>query len=107
FDSLIGILDTVSGIIGDTVEVPVLINRDMPLTPIDMQYSLMYNTRALQYLSISSKYTTPATTIRAGGLDIELPECDSVMKGEITKLKFILDVPDTALSSLVLIPRKF
>ena len=107
FDPRIGIVDTIGGVIGDTIFVPVLIDRDMPLTPIDMKYTLVYDKYALQYLGATSKYTTPAVTNQPGTVAIDLLKCDSVIKGEITRLKFLLDVPDSAISSLILIPRKF
>jgi hypothetical protein len=107
FDPLIGIIDTIAGTIGDTVLVPVLMNVDMPLTPIDIKYTLFYDKYALQYLGATSKYTKPTVTYVPGRIDIDLLKCDSVVAGEITKLKFLLDVPDSIVSSLILTPRKF
>jgi hypothetical protein len=107
FDPRIGIVDTIAGIIGDTVLVPVLMNVDMPLTPIDIRYTLAYDKYALHYLGATSKYTKPTVTYLPGRIDIDLLKCDSVTAGEITKLKFLLNVPDSVVSSLILIPGKF
>jgi hypothetical protein len=107
FDPRIGFVDTIGGAIADTIEVPILIDRDMPLTPIDIRYTLYYSKRNLQYLGISSKYTKPIVNDIGGGMNIDLLKCNSVVKGEITKIKFILDVPDSVISSIILIPRKF
>jgi len=107
FDPRIGFVDTVGGVIGDTISVSVFIDRDMPLTPVDMRYTLFYDKYALQYQSAVSKYSKASVTYVPGRIDIDLLGCDSVVKGEITRLKFRLDVPDSTISSLVLIPRKF
>jgi hypothetical protein len=107
FDPRIGIVDTVAGTIGDTVTVPVLMNVSMPLTPIDIRYTLLYDKYALHYLGATSKYTKPTVAYQPGTLNIDLLKCDSVVAGEITELKFLLNVPDSVVSSLVLIPRKF
>ncbi|MEP7234803.1 MAG: choice-of-anchor D domain-containing protein, partial [Ignavibacteriota bacterium] len=107
FDPRIGIVDTVSGIIGDTVTVPILMNVDMPLTPIDMRYVLSYDKYAIQYISAVSKYGTPTVVTQPGFLSIELDKCDSVTAGVITQLKFLLNVPDSVVSSIVLTPGRF
>ena len=107
FDPRIGIVDTVAGIIGDTVIIPVLMNVDMPLTPIDIKYTLYYDLYAMQYLGATSKYTKPTITNTPGIVNVDLLNCDSVVTGEITQLKFLLNVPDTAISSIILTPRKF
>ena len=107
FDPRIGIADTVFGTIGDTVTVPVLMNVDMPLTPIDIRYTLYYDKFALHYIGATSKYTKPTVAYQAGTIAVDLLQCDSVVAGEITLLKFILNVPDSVVSSLILVPRKF
>ncbi|MBS1904090.1 MAG: choice-of-anchor D domain-containing protein [Bacteroidetes bacterium] len=106
FDPNIGIIDTVRGQISDTVEVPIIMDRDMPQTPIDMRYSLLYNRRALEYLGISSKYATPSVTVRANRLDVEMLGCDSIKQGEIARLRFLVDVPDSVVSPFYLVPGK-
>lgn len=107
FDPRIGIVDTIGGTIGDTVTVPIIIDRDMPLTPIDIKYTLTYDKYALQYLGIKSKYSTPTVANKPGKLDIDMFKCDSIVAGEIASLKFLMEVPDSVISSIVLIPRKF
>jgi hypothetical protein len=107
FDPQIGIVDTVGGMIADTISIPVLMNVDMPLTPIDIKYTLSYDKYALQYLGAVSKYKKPTVTSIPGRLDIDLLGCDSVVAGEITRLKFRILVPDSVISSLILTPRKF
>ncbi|MDP4235965.1 MAG: choice-of-anchor D domain-containing protein, partial [Bacteroidota bacterium] len=107
FDPRIGIVDTVFGLIADTVEVPILIDRGMPLTPIDIRYTIGYDKYALQYLGITSKYTKPVVTYQPGKLDVDLLGCDSVTAGEIARVKFLLEIPDSVISSMILTPRKF
>jgi len=121
FDPRIGIIDTITGIIGDTVLVPVLMNLDpaytpvsttIPVTPIDIRYTIRYDKYALQYLGATSKYTKPVVTYVPGSLLVDLLKCDSVAQGEITELKFLLNVPDSVISKITLNadstgPRKF
>jgi hypothetical protein len=106
-DANIGIVDTVGGTIGDTIEVPVLIDRDMPQTPIDFRYDLNYDKYALEYLSARSRYTTPNVSVTSQGISMELPGCDSVMKGELARAKFLVLVPDSVISPIYVIPGKF
>ncbi len=106
-DPNIGIVDTIRGTIADTVEVPIMMDRDMPQTPIDVRYSLSYNRRALEYLSSSSSYVTPVVKTNSLGLSVEMLGCDSIKKGEITRLRFILTVPDSVVSPMYLTPGVF
>jgi hypothetical protein len=96
-------LDTIRGAIADTVEVPVFVDRDIPQTPLDVGFHLRYNRRAMQYLDIRSAYSTSATAFETKtGLDIAIPGCDSIVKGEIARLRFIVSVPDSVVSTMVL-----
>jgi hypothetical protein len=100
-DNNIGRIDTVGGTIADTIEVPLLIDRDIPQTPLDLGFDLDYNRRALQYLSISSDYSPKATaTPTSKGLTIVIPHCDSVRKGEIARVRFAVAVPDVTVSPM-------
>jgi hypothetical protein len=100
-------IDSVAGVISDTVFVPIMIDRDFPLSPIDMKYTLTYNRRALQYVSTTSKYSTPVVKEVGGGLSISLPKSQGVMKGEIARVKFVVAVPDSIVTKMILAPLAF
>ncbi|HYM19477.1 MAG TPA: choice-of-anchor D domain-containing protein [Candidatus Kapabacteria bacterium] len=106
FDLNVGIVDTIRGMITDTVEVPIIMDRDMPQTPIDMKYSILYDRHALEYLSAKSPYSLPVVSKTANGIDVVMPGCDSIRKGEIARLRFLVDVPDSVTSPIYLVPGK-
>jgi hypothetical protein len=100
-------VDSVRGQIADTVYVPILIDRDFPLSPIDMNYSLQYNRRSLEYMSVASKYAKATVTQLPGGISIKLPGSTNVKKGEIARVKFVIAVPDSILTLMILSPDPF
>jgi Concanavalin A-like lectin/glucanases superfamily len=100
--------ETVRGAIADTVELPIYVDRDVPQTPLDVNMLLVYNRRALQYIGVSSAYTTAATgVVSSTGLQVSLPGCDSIRQGEIARLRFVVAVPDSIFSPIYLVPQKF
>ncbi len=107
FDANIGFADTVGGTISDTIEVPIVIDRDFPVTPIDLRFDVAYNPRALEYLGTKSKYVTPNVTVGANGISMELIHCDSIKMGEIARMKFVMTVPDSVISKMTLAPGQF
>lgn len=111
--------DPVQGIIGDTVEVTVLADRYMPVAPIDLDFEVIYNRRALQYLDATTPHvqvpqTKPVTGSEtsladdfrvvetADGLMISLAGIDSLDAGELARLRFIVSVPDTVETTMFL-----
>jgi hypothetical protein len=99
--------DSIRGPIADTVDVPILLDRDIPLTPLDVRFTLHYNARALQYMRAISTYTTPVVADSLGSLTITLQECQNLTKGEIARLTFVIAVPDSVDSPMILDPLKF
>ncbi|MBS1910561.1 MAG: choice-of-anchor D domain-containing protein [Bacteroidetes bacterium] len=98
----------VNGTIADTVDVPIYVDRDVPQTPLDVNLFISYNRRALEYLGITSKYSTRATGAASSqGVQVSLPHCDSLKAGEIARLRFVVTVPDSVLSKMYLEPQKF
>jgi hypothetical protein len=94
-------LPVISGMIADTIEVPILVDRDIPQTPLDLNFALEYNRRALQFLDISSTYTANATGTHTGsGVDISIQDCDSVRTGEVGRARFLVAVPDVVVSTM-------
>lgn len=107
FDASINVMDTVGGMITDTIEVPVIVDRSIPLSPIDLRFDITYNRRALMYLSVESNYSTPIVTQIASGYSFELLGCDSVTQGEIARMKFLVTVPDSVVSQMIVSPLQF
>ena len=100
-------VDSLGGRIADTIDVPILLDRDIPLTPLDVRFALSYDPRALQYLSASSAYSIPSITDNIGTLDLTLPECQNLTMGEIARVKFAIAVPDSITSIMTLQPLIF
>ncbi|MDP4233194.1 MAG: choice-of-anchor D domain-containing protein [Bacteroidota bacterium] len=100
-------IDSIGGRIADTIELPILIDRSVPLTPLDMRFALTYDARSLEYLGMSSAYATARVTDQTGALDILLPESQDVAQGEIARAKFLITVPDSILSTMLLTPGRF
>lgn len=100
-DPNIGMVDTVRGTIADTVEVPIIVDRDIPQTPLDVAFDLDYNRRALQFIGLSSPYAATASGIEnGGGVRVGIPGCDSIRQGEIARLRFVVAVPDSIVSAM-------
>lgn len=101
-------LDLIGGIIADTITVPISADRDVPQTPLDVTVLLEYNRRALQFIDATSRYSANVTTNESSaGLLVRIPDCDSIVKGEIALLRFVVAVPDSITSQMHLIPQKF
>jgi hypothetical protein len=98
FDANVGIIDQVRGTIADTIEVPIIVDRDIPQTPLDVDLLVSYNRRALQQIGATSRYATPVVSESADGLELRLDGCDSVHSGELALLRFVVAVPDSIVS---------
>lgn len=107
FDSSRMTLDSVQAIIADTISIPVMVDRDIILSPIDARFSFLYNARSLQYLTASSSYGSVDVQFTASGIDLAIEDCDSVRSGEVARLTFRVIVPDSVVSSLRIIPGIF
>ncbi len=98
---------SISGLIMDTVEVPIFIDRSIPLTPLDVKFKLEYDARALEYLSVASPYAQAVVTNVPGTLGFVFPGSQNVDSGEFARVKFLMTVPDSATSTMTLIPGEF
>ncbi|HEY3876045.1 MAG TPA: choice-of-anchor D domain-containing protein [Candidatus Kapabacteria bacterium] len=103
----IGTGDTISGIIMDTVSVPIVIDHSIPLTPLDVRFTLHYDARALEYLSVTSPYAEATINNVPGTIAFTFPESQNIDSGEFARVKFLMTVPDSAVSTLSLAPGKF
>ncbi len=100
-------LDSIGGRIADTVEVPIRLDRAIPLTPLDVRFTLNYNPRQLEYLSAKSKYSNAIVTDNLGSLAISLLSCNNVDTGEVARAKFLITAPDSVVSIMTLAPGTF
>jgi hypothetical protein len=100
FDPNVGVVDEIRGTIADTIEVPIVIDRAIPQTPLDVEMFVAYNRRALQLLGTTSRYATPVATESNGGVTIALEGCDSIAAGELALMRFAVAVPDTVISPI-------
>ncbi len=100
-------IGSIGGLIMDTIEVPIFIDRSIPLTPLDVKFTLNYDARALEYLSDTSPYAQAVVTDVPGTLGFVFPESQNVDSGEFARVKFLITVPDSALSTMMLIPGEF
>jgi hypothetical protein len=100
-------IGTISGLIMDTVEVPIFIDRSIPLTPLDVKFTLNYDARALEFISVTSPYAQATVTDVPGNLGLVFPECQNVDSGEIALVTFVMAVPDSVTTAIMLIPGEF
>ncbi len=95
--------DPITGIIGDTVSVTVESDRYLPVAPVDLDFELFYNRRALQYLDVTTPYAGGITaTTTDDGLALSLPGIDSLEAGSLATLRFIVSVPDSVETTMFL-----
>jgi Concanavalin A-like lectin/glucanases superfamily len=100
-------IGSIGGLIMDTIEVPVFINRSIPLTPLDVKFTLNYDARALEYLSVASPYAQAVATNIPGTLGFVFPESQNVDSGEFARVKFLITVPDSVTTTMTLSPGEF
>jgi hypothetical protein len=107
FDTMGVTIDSVMGTIKDTISVPISVDRDLPLSPVDLRFRVAYNPRALQYLSATSSYGVIDVRDSNGSLTLTIEDCDSVKRGKIAAIKYVVAAPDSITSPVILTPLKF
>jgi len=100
-------IGSIGGLIMDTIEVPVSIDRTIPLTPLDVKFSLNYDARALEFLGVTSPYAQATVTNVPGTIGLVFPECQNVDSGEFARVKFLITVPDSVTTTMTLMPCVF
>jgi hypothetical protein len=100
-------IGSIGGLIMDTIEVPIFINRSIPLTPLDVKFTLNYDARALEYLSVTSPYAQATVTNVPGTLGFVFSGSQNVDSGAFARVKFLITVPDSATSTMTLSPGVF
>lgn len=97
--------DTLGGTIGDTIEVPVMVEKDIAATYGGVTYwlnaltfdvELAYNARALKFIDASflSKPSMVADAPTPGRVRIQTTSADTIQAGEMARLRFVVTVPD-------------
>ncbi|MFN4985472.1 MAG: choice-of-anchor D domain-containing protein [Ignavibacteria bacterium] len=102
------ISDTIRGGIGDTIDVPVMIDKDISATYGGVEYflnglnydvSVKYAPRSLKYIgpSFLSKPTRMTVTESSlGSVDIAVRQADTTRSGPIATLRFVVAVPEVS-----------
>ncbi|MFZ9870092.1 MAG: hypothetical protein ACO3E0_02940, partial [Candidatus Kapaibacteriota bacterium] len=101
-------IDTVAGTIGDTIELPVMIDRDLSATYNGVTYWLeglsfttqvRYAARSLQFLDAPYLAQPGSMTVdqpSVGTVVIHVQGADSVRSGPLARLRFLVTVPEFA-----------
>jgi hypothetical protein len=117
FSSNFAFPDSLVGTLGDTVTIPVYLEKDFSATykgttywlkAMNFDVSVSYNPRMLKYLSASSPITsTLGVTPAIGTIDLKYENMDDVKAGVIANLKFLVTVPDTVISPMHVVADNF
>ncbi len=99
------ILDTLGGTIGDTIEIPVMLDKDVSATYNGVTYwlnglsvdlTVVYNERSLKFLGATAlaKPDDMTVTSTLGTVTITGTNIDSLSGGELARLQFVVTVPE-------------
>ncbi|MBK9246834.1 MAG: choice-of-anchor D domain-containing protein [Ignavibacteria bacterium] len=109
--------DSLSGTLGDTVTIPVYLEKDFSATykgntywlkAMNFDVNVNYNSRMLKYLSSSSPITQNLiVNPTIGSIDLSYKNIDDVKAGNIANLKFLVTVPDTLIAPMKVIASNF
>jgi hypothetical protein len=109
--------DSLAGTLGDTITIPVFIEKDFSATYKGITYwlkamnfdvNVSYNARMLKFLSASSPITQNlGVTPTLGSISLNYTNMDDVKAGEIAALKFLVTVPDTLISPMRVVASNF
>jgi len=98
--------DTLGGAIGDTIEIPIMLEKDVSafynnqtywLNGLNFDVDVKFNPRALKFISIpfmAKPSQTSLTSSVPGNVSIAVVGADSVQSGPFVKLRFAVTVPD-------------
>jgi hypothetical protein len=88
---------TIVANIGDVLRLPVMLNRDIPQNPLDVDIFVSFHRRALQYLGFEPVYTTAGSrdTLRSDGVKISIPANQNVKAGPIGYISFRVAASDS------------
>ncbi|MCX6141444.1 MAG: choice-of-anchor D domain-containing protein [Candidatus Kapabacteria bacterium] len=97
--------DSLTGIIGDTIEVPVMIDKDLSATYQGITYFLNgvnidvkvdHAPRSLKFIDASFLAEPTATTVvtSLGSVVLEIRAADTILAGPIAKFRYVVMVPE-------------
>jgi len=98
--------DTLGGTIGDTIEIPVMLDSNVAavyngvtywLKALDVDLDVTYAPRSLKFLDATWLAKPEGTTvnyIQHGHVVLELRDVDSLAGGEVARLRFVVTVPE-------------
>lgn len=109
--------DSLAGTLGDTVKIPVFIEKDFSATykgntywlkAMNFDVNVSYNPFSLKFLSASSAITQNLGVSPAlGSINLNYTNMDDVKAGQIAELKFLVTVPDTLISPMRVVASNF
>jgi hypothetical protein len=99
------VLDTLGGTIGDTIEIPVMLDKDVSasyngitywLNGLSVNLNVTYNARSLKFLQATAlaKPDDMTVTSTLGTVTITGTDIDSLSGGELARLQFLVTVPE-------------
>jgi hypothetical protein len=90
-------MDTViTADIGEVLRIPVMLNRDIPQNPLDLDLFINFHRRALEYLGFEPVFTTQTVrdTLRTDGVKISLRGNQRVTAGPVGYISFRVAASD-------------
>lgn len=110
--------DSIKGQIGDTITVPVMIDRDVSATyggitywlnGLNFDIDVVYEPRSLKFVDASFLAKPNATTINPalGQVNLAIRGADSVASGTVADLRFLVTVPEYQITDLSLTTQGF
>ncbi|RPI67633.1 MAG: T9SS C-terminal target domain-containing protein, partial [Ignavibacteriae bacterium] len=99
------VLDTLGGTIGDTIEIPVMLDKDVSasyngitywLNGLSVDLNVTYNARSLKFLQATALAKPDDMTVSStlGTVTITGTDIDSLSGGELARLQFLVTVPE-------------
>jgi hypothetical protein len=83
--------------IGDVLRLPVMLNRDIPQNPLDIDLFIAFHRRALQYLGFEAVYSNSSVrdTLRPDGVKLTIPGNQRVGAGPVGYISFRVAASDS------------
>ena len=105
-------IDTLAGTIGDTIEIPIMVDKDVAadyngqtywLNALNVIFNVTYDGRSLKYLEATYLHDPDRMSIvyAPGDIRINATDIDSLTSGEIARLRFVVTVPEFTESSVM------
>jgi len=100
------VIDTISGVIGDTLEIPLQLDVDIAtvyngvthwLNGTDAEFRIEYNPRSLQYLDavqLAKPGNSTVNYLQPGIVVLTLTDADTLAAGPLARFRFVVTVPE-------------